>query len=82
MASRFPSVSDEGIFALNEEATPVNAKRATRFDFSVFTGKKNIFLSDFAENPRETSSKKNPEECKRKSRVLKVENKVHFHLNV
>lgn len=38
MASRFATVSEEEILAINEEAVPANTKRATKFGLSLFTG--------------------------------------------
>ena len=51
----FLSVTDEESFVLKEEAIAANTKRATKFGFSEKT--KDFFL-EFAENPRECSSKK------------------------
>ena len=39
MASRFPSVSEEEILSMNEEAVPKNTKMATKFGLTVFNGK-------------------------------------------
>ena len=60
MASRFPSVTDEDIFVLNEEAIPPNTKRATKFGFSVFNGKNKIFFIQNLLKMYESDLKKNP----------------------
>ena len=39
MASRFASISEEEIFKINKEGTPLNTKKATKFGVSVFNGK-------------------------------------------
>ena len=39
MASRFATVSKDKILAVNEAAAPANAKKETKFGFSVFTGR-------------------------------------------
>ena len=55
MASRLPSVTDKENFVLNNETITAHTKRAITFGFSLRT---NIFLSEFAENAPECSSKK------------------------
>ena len=39
MASRFPSISENEILSLNQEAVPKNTKMATKFDVTVFDSK-------------------------------------------
>ena len=39
MGRRFAKVSLEEIVAINEAAVPDNTKKATKFGFSVFTGR-------------------------------------------
>ena len=39
MASSFPSISENEIPSLNEEAVPKNTKMATKFDVTVFNSK-------------------------------------------
>ena len=64
MAARFPSVSDEDIFALKKEAIAANTARATIWLFG-FTAKSKIFFPlEFAENPRKCSSKKTSKNIK------------------
>ena len=46
-ASRFDSVSEEETLKINEEETPINTKKATKFCVSVFVGKFLFFYSLF-----------------------------------
>ena len=44
MASRFPSVSEEEILSMNEEAVPKNTKMAAKFGVTVFNVKLFLYL--------------------------------------
>ena len=45
MASRFATVTEEQILAVNEAAVPENTKKATKFGLAVFTGMVLLFLA-------------------------------------
>ena len=84
MASRFPSVTDEERFVLNNEAILANTKRVTNFDFSAFNGKNKIFLFQNLLKIHESALQKNQE-----ASLLKIEKsfllycffekKIHFY---
>jgi len=45
MASRFATVTEEQILAVNEAAVPENTKKATKFGLAGFTGTVLLFLA-------------------------------------
>lgn len=45
MASRFASVTEVQILAVNEAALPENTKKATKFGLAIFTGTVLLFLA-------------------------------------